>query len=211
MTAFLKYLLAIIAVSYASLVHAEGEGSTAPNPAQIRTYYDQISAEWDPVPVGVLNAFVAAEDRGFYDTAPQFSPLTQQLSSWFALPQQTSKLQKTAISFVIAEALSTDEILRWYVNAVYLGEKCFGVEGAAKAYFGKTVGDLSVPEIATLAALPKAPMFYHPEKSYEKALARRNFVLSEMAIAGFITEDAARTARQTDLISRSPISPCKEE
>ncbi|KIN70980.1 Transglycosylase domain protein [Sulfitobacter noctilucae] len=79
------------------------------------------------------------------------------------------------------------------------------------AYFGKSIDDLKLEEIAYLAALPKAPMVYHPVRSYERAVDRRDFVLSEMLEAGFISSDEAESAIQTALVVREPLEQCKQE
>ncbi|MEM7242371.1 MAG: transglycosylase domain-containing protein [Pseudomonadota bacterium] len=114
-----------------------------------------------------------------------------------------------ALSFVIGEALSHDEVLNWYVNQIFLGQSCFGAPGAAIAYFGRPIVDLKFEEIAYLAALPKAPVLFHPVRSYELAIERRNFVLSEMLESGFISNDEAETAIQTALIVRLPLERCE--
>jgi penicillin-binding protein 1A len=76
------------------------------------------------------------------------------------------------------------------------------------AYFGKTVEDLTTEEAAYLAALPKAPAHFHPIRSYDRALERRNFVLAEMQRAGFLSKTEAAQARQTDLFTKNPLGRC---
>lgn len=79
------------------------------------------------------------------------------------------------------------------------------------AYFGRPVVDLKLEEIAYLAALPKAPVHFHPVRSYDRAVERRNFVLSEMLEAGFISDDEAESAIQTALIVSVPLERCELE
>ncbi len=112
-------------------------------------------------------------------------------------------------SIAIGEALSHYEVLDWYGNQVFLGQSCFGFAGAAIAYFGKPIEDLRLEETAYLAALPKAPMLFHPVRSSDRAVERRNFVLSEMSKAGFVSEREAESARQTPLVVNRPLVSCE--
>ena len=78
-----------------------------------------------------------------------------------------------------------------------------------RAYFGKSVDELSLEESAYLAALPKGPNLFHPVRSYDRAVERRNFVLSQMLKAGFISDDEAAAASQTDITVRGPLGRCE--
>ncbi|WP_025050864.1 transglycosylase domain-containing protein [Sulfitobacter noctilucae] len=181
-----------------------------PSTDQIRQRYQELARSWPTIPSVALLAFVAAEDRFFFERPPQNSTVTRQIGRWYLYPR-AGKLQRVALSFVIGEALSHDEVINWYVNQVFLGQTCFGIPGASMAYFGKSIDDLKLEEIAYLAALPKAPMVYHPVRSYERAVDRRDFVLSEMLEAGFISSDEAESAIQTALVVREPLEQCKQE
>src|SRR5262249_28598797 len=87
----------------------------------------------------------------------------------------------------IESVLSKPQILELYLNQIFLGRNAYGVEAAARAYFGKDVGQLSLAECAFLAILPKSPTNYDPIRHHDRALQRRNFVLSEMLRNAFIT------------------------
>lgn len=180
-----------------------------PTSEQIRAHYQENEPQWQMAPQTILHAFVAAEDRHFFEKPAQNSTITRQIGNWHLLPG-AGRLQKIALSFVIGDALLHEEILNWYVHKIFLGQTCFGVTGAATAYFGKSVEELNLAEAAYLAALPKAPMHFHPIRSYDRAVERRNFVLSEMEKAGFISAAQAAEATQTPLIVRDPLERCEE-
>ncbi|WP_439526959.1 transglycosylase domain-containing protein [Roseovarius mucosus] len=211
MRAFLHLLPGIFMIIVAaSAARGENPASELPSPDHIREHYQEAATNWPTIPRTALMAFVAAEDRRFFEKPPQNSTITQQIGSWYLLPG-TGKLQRIALSFVIGEALTHDEVLNWYVNQIFLGQTCFGLPSAAMAYFGKPVEDLRLEEIAYLAALPKAPMFFHPVRSYDRAVERRNFVLSEMLKGGFISEHEAESAIKTALVVIQPLERCEPE
>ncbi len=90
--------------------------------------------------------------------------------------------------------LTKQQILELYLNSIFLGRNAYGVQAAARAYFDKDVNELSLPEAAYLAVLPKAPANYDPVRATQKALDRRNYVLREMSRNGYITEDQWKSA-----------------
>ncbi|NSY38934.1 transglycosylase domain-containing protein [Leisingera sp. ANG59] len=199
-----------IALSLATSAKSDTSEPTLPSVEQIRKYYQENARQWPRIPDPILQAFVAAEDRNFFEKQPQFSTITRQIGNWH-LPPRSGKLQKIALSFVISDTLSHEEILNWYVNKIFLGQSCFGVADAATAYFGKSVGELKLEEAAYLAGLPKAPVAFHPVRSRDRAIERRNFVLSEMFKAKFISEDEAGRAIQTNLRVSEPLIRCELE
>ena len=211
MITLLKWITLWLAAFLCTAAVQADEGSAQlPSPDQIRTYYQESGAELEATHPLMLNAFVASVDSHFFEKLPQYSRITQYIGTGYLTPR-ASKLHRLALSFVIAEALTHDEILKWYASKVYLGQDCFGTIAAAKAYFGKPVGELNLQEAAYLAALPVAPSAFHPVKSYSKAIARRNFVLARMANAGFITDGDAEIASQTDLIVLNPLKRCEQK
>ena len=104
--------------------------------------------------------------------------------------------------------LSHEEILDWYANEIFFGQSCYGVAGAAEAYFGKSVEVLNSGESAYLAGVVKSPVLFHPDRSYERALERRNFVLTEMRDAGFLSAAEVATASAAPLVFRDPLGQC---
>ena len=95
--------------------------------------------------------------------------------------------------------LTKQQILELYLNSIFLGRNAYGVQAAARAYFDKDVNELTLPEAAYLAVLPKAPANYDPVRATQKALDRRNYVLREMSRNGYITEDQWKAAAATPL------------
>ena len=163
--------------------------------------------DWHPLPGTMLQAIVAAEDREFFARPVQNSALTFQIAGWFLLPE-AARLKRLSMAERIGTALSHDEVLRLFAQRVYLGQACFGVTSAAVAYFGKSVDDLQAAEFAYLAALARAPFVFHPVQAIERARHRRDFVLSEMARIGAITEGEALQATSKLLGVRTPIGRC---
>lgn len=166
----------------------------------------------DKVPLQMREAIIAVEDRRFYehkgvdiwsllralvrdirsrDFSEGGSTITQQLAKNIFLPSDKTlerKIKEAGYALKIELTLSKDEILEAYLNYIYFGEGRWGIQNAARFYFGKNVEDLNLEEAAMLAGLLKAPSTYSPLKSKEKALDRRNVVLSLMKEQEYITE-----------------------
>jgi penicillin-binding protein 1A len=177
-------------------------------PEAVRAAYAADRDGWDVVPPLVVRAFVLAEDKGFWDRAPGRSTVTRTIGNWYPEPGAGPGL---AVAVAIGQALEGAEIADWFVNRVYLGQRCFGVAGAAGAYFGKDVAALAVQEVAYLAILPKGPAVFHPERAGGKAVERRNWLLGQMAEAGLIAPDEARAAMDLPLGVRAPLGSCEVE
>ena len=202
-------------------VHA-ADGSLVAEYARERRLYIPIQA----VPKRVINAFLAAEDKNFYEHGgldftgiaraavnyaqnfgssrrPQgASTITQQVAKNFLLSNEVSftrKIKEALLALKIERTYSKDKILELYLNEIYLGLGAYGIASASLTYFDKGVNELSVPEAAYLAALPKAPNNYHPFRQRERALERRNWVIDRMVEAGFINSDVAEKAKRTPL------------
>ncbi|AET67988.1 penicillin-binding protein, 1A family [Desulfosporosinus orientis DSM 765] len=166
----------------------------------------------DKIPKTMQQAIVATEDRRFYqhqgvdvwsifralvhdlrsgDFSEGGSTITQQLAKNMFLPSDKTlsrKFKEAAYAFKIELTLSKDQILEEYLNQIYFGEGRWGIQNAAQYYFGKNVQDLNLAESAMLAGLPKAPSLFNPVKDKEKALERRNVVLSLMKEQNYISE-----------------------
>jgi penicillin-binding protein 1A len=165
----------------------------------------------DGIPRVVRDAFIAAEDDGFYQhrgiepvsitralinnlvaggKIQGGSTITQQVVKQLALTPEKSyerKLKEMILALRLEEYLPKDEILELYLNHIYLGSGAYGVAAAAHEYFGKEVEDIGLAEAALLAGLPQAPSRYSPFRNWPEAKARQRYVLSRMANAGFIT------------------------
>jgi penicillin-binding protein 1A len=202
-------------------VHAS-DGSLLAEYARERRLYIPIQA----VPKLVINAFIAAEDKNFYEHGgvdfsgiaravmlyvqqygsgrrPQgASTITQQVAKNFLLTNEVSfsrKIKEALLSMKIERAFSKERILELYLNEIYLGMGAYGVAAASLLYFDKSVHELSVAEVAYLAALPKAPNNYHPFRQRERAVERRNYVIERMLEDHFITAQEAEKARKEPL------------
>ncbi len=122
------------------------------------------------------------------------STITQQLARNVLLTQKkaiTRKIQEVFLAMSIERNYTKDEILERYLNQIYFGHSAYGVETAARLYFGKSVSDLKLHQIALLAGLPKSPSGFSPYLNPEAALDRRSVVLSQMVKYGSITQAEA--------------------
>ncbi len=172
------------------------------------------------LPARMVQAFTAAEDSAFFShpgvdirglaragitllltgkRKQGGSTITMQVARNFYLTRKKTYLRKLYEIFLaldIEQKLSKQEILELYVNKIYLGHRAYGVGAAARVYYGKTLAELDLPEIAMIAGLPKAPSAYNPVSNPPRALARRNYVLGRMLDLEYITpgEHAAATA-----------------
>jgi len=175
------------------------------------------------MPPTVAEAFIAAEDRRFYQhdgvdgwgiaraivtnvrqgaVREGASTITQQLARTVFLSQDrtiTRKLKEAALAMKLERQLSKQQILEQYLNYVYLGSGAYGVADAAWIYFSKTPAQLTVPEAAMIAGLPPAPSIYSPLVNPDLAKEQRSIVLDRMAQAGFISASEAERGRNSPL------------
>jgi len=175
------------------------------------------------MPKELFQAVIATEDTRFYEHSgidflgilramltnleslkirQGASTITQQLArSLFLSPERSfkRKLKEALLAMKMEKVLTKDEILEVYLNQIYFGHGAYGVQAAARTYFGKDVEELSLSECAFLAGLPKAPNDYSPYFNPEKAKQRQGMVLRRMTDEGFITEQQYRKAYQQDL------------
>ena len=132
--------------------------------------------------------------------------------------RDTFEINPLSHTHFLTHGQKTDRVVVWfhgYTNSpaefAVLGQRCFGVAGAAEAYFGKEVRALAVEEVAYLAILPKGPAVFHPERAGIRALERRNWLLGEMADAGLIAGQVAKGAMDSPLGVRGPLGTCDRE
>jgi penicillin-binding protein 1A len=202
-------------------VHAS-DGALVAEYAKERRLYIPIQA----VPKLVLNAFIAAEDKSFYEHGgldfqgivragllyvqnmgtnrrPQgASTITQQVAKNFLLTNEVSfdrKIKEALLALKIERTYSKDKILELYLNEIYLGLGAYGIAAASLIYFDKSVHELTLPEAAYLAALPKAPTNLHPFRQRERAVERRNYVIDRMVEDRYITSPEAEKAKKEPL------------
>jgi penicillin-binding protein 1A len=124
------------------------------------------------------------------------STITQQVAKNFLLDSSQTydrKIREMILSFRIEQAYSKDRILELYLNEIFFGLGSYGIAGAALTYFDKSVNELTISEMAYLAALPRGPTNYHPYRHTERAIERRNWVIDQMVSNGFVeAEEAAK-------------------
>jgi penicillin-binding protein 1A len=202
-------------------VHA-ADGELLAEYAKQRRLYLPIQA----VPKLVINAFISAEDKNFYDhlgldfsgiaragvvylqnlgknRRPQgASTITQQVAKNFLLTNEVSfdrKIKEALLALKIERTYSKEKILELYLNEIYLGFSAYGVAAASLLYFDKSVHELTIAEAAYLAALPKAPTDLHPFRNRERAIERRNYVIERLVENGYVTADAGEKAKKDPL------------
>ena len=164
------------------------------------------------VPPQLIRAILAAEDDAFYyhqgvdfqgilraainnlrrgRTSEGASTITMQVArNYFLSPEKTyaRKIKEVLLAFKIEREFSKDQILELYLNKIFLGSRAYGFAAAAQIYFGKNLNELTLPEMALLAGLPKAPSRYNPLANPDSALERRAYVLRRMLKLGVIDE-----------------------
>jgi penicillin-binding protein 1A len=153
--------------------------------------------------VNLVRAVGAAwRDLHSHSRAQGSSTLTMQLTrNLFLSPEKTysRKIQEIFLSMQIERRFTKDQIFQLYANQIYLGHGTYGFEAGSLFYFSKHAKDLSLPEAALLAALPKGPESFSPIKYPDRALKRRNLVLSEMHTDGRITQEQEQAAQAMPL------------
>jgi hypothetical protein len=177
-------------------------------PAAVRSAYELAQEGWQPATDTVRHAFLVAEDKHFLDRPAIRSTITAAITYWY--PKRNGQ-PSLPVAAAIARALNHDEILEWFAHAAFLGQGCFGVDGAAAAYFNKSASELELHEAAFLAALVSGPAQIHPVRSHDRALARRNLVLDGMAEAGLISAQEASAAQASPLSVGVPLGTCPPE
>lgn len=183
----------------------------------------RVFVPYEAIPKQLIHAFISAEDKKFFShggvdfmgiTRAVFqnirnigrgrrmigaSTITQQVAKNFLLTNEASferKIKEAILAIRIERAFTKEYIMELYLNQIYLGHYSYGVAAAALNYFNKSLDELTIAEDAFLAALPKGPNNYDPDKRYDEAVARRNWVLSRMAEDGYISEEEAASAAQ---------------
>jgi penicillin-binding protein 1A len=197
------------------------------DPIQTYARERRVELSFDEYPPLVIHAFLSAEDKGFFShhgidftgligavadygfktvtgggRAKGGSTITQQVAKYLLKDSSYNigrKAREAILAFRLESTLSKEQILELYLNSIFLGRNAYGVQAAARAYFDKDVSELTLPEAAYLAVLPKAPANYDPVRATQRALDRRNYVLREMYRNGYIGEDQWKSAAATPL------------
>ena len=202
-------------------IHAS-DGALLAEYARERRLYLPIQA----VPKLVTNAFVAAEDKNFYEHGgldfggiiragwvyvqnygsnrrPQgASTITQQVAKNFLLTNEVSlnrKIKEVLLALRIERAYSKDKIIELYLNEIYHGLGAYGIAAASLLYFDKSVHELTIAEAAYLAGLPKGPNNYNPFRQRDRAIERRNYVIDRMVEDQYVTFQEGEKAKKDPL------------
>ena len=214
-------------------------------PVQTFARERRVDLSYDEIPPLVVHAFISAEDKDFFShhgldyagsvkavfnytthigrhgRVPGGSTITQQVAKYLLRDSSYNvgrKAREAIMAFRLEDTLSKQQILELYLNSIFLGRNAYGIQAAARAYFDKDVNELTLPEAAYLAVLPRAPANYDPERATQKALDRRAYVLREMYKNGYITRGSGKappmrrrsapfaTAATRSSVSRAAIS-----
>ena len=180
----------------------------------------------DEVPERLVQAFLAGEDNRFFEhpgvdwqgltravvylvrtgeKGPGGSTITMQVARNFFLSREKTyirKLNEILLALKIEREFTKDEILELYVNKIFLGQRAYGVGAAAQVYYGHPVTELTLPQLAMIAGLPKAPSRFNPVANPEQAVVRRNYVLRRMLELGYIAQDEHDAARDAPVTAK---------
>ena len=180
----------------------------------------------DAVPDLMKQAILAAEDERFYThggvdligvmraaisnftaggARQGASTITMQVARNFFLSREktfTRKFHEALLAFKIEASLTKDQILELYINQIFLGQRAYGFAAAAQTYFGKTLDELDVSEMAMLAGLPKAPSRFNPVVNPQRARLRQLYVLRRMEALGYITAEQLAVAEKRPVVTR---------
>ena len=180
----------------------------------------------DEVPERLVQAFLAGEDNRFFEhpgvdwqgltravlylvrtgeKGPGGSTITMQVARNFFLTREKTyvrKLNEILLALKIEREFTKDEILELYVNKIFLGQRAYGVGAAAQVYYGVPVAELTLPQLAMIAGLPKAPSRFNPVANPKQAVVRRNYVLRRMLDLGYIAQDEHDAARDAPVTAK---------
>ncbi|MGB1290869.1 MAG: penicillin-binding protein 1A [Pseudoalteromonas sp.] len=186
----------------------------------------RIPASIDEIPQPLIDALLATEDSRFYEhigidpigivrsaivlistgeKKQGASTITMQLARNFFLTREKAYIRKVKEIFIalhIENLLTKDEILALYLNKIELGNRAFGIGAAAQVYYGKSLNELNLAQMAMIAGLPKAPSALNPIRNPERAKARRNVVLGRMLDEGFITQETFNETTSQPITAR---------
>ena len=183
---------------------------------------------YDDIPKDAVNAFVAVEDRNFWDNmgvdfkgiirvsldyilsrgdeVAGASTITQQLTRTVFLNREVSverKMKEMMIAIRLTKKYTKEQIMEYYINDACFSNGIYGLEAASQAYFGVSAKELDLSQITYLCAIPNRPTYYDPYEHPERALTRRNKILDDMYEVGYITEEQCKQAKEEQLAVRA--------
>lgn len=192
--------------------------------AKLRADKDSNYIEYSEIPEAVVDAFIAVEDRTFWenegidikgivrvvvdaiktkgDEMHGASTITQQLARNIFLTHEVSierKAKEMLIAMALTDKYSKEDIMEFYVNDICYGNAYYGIEAASRGYFNKSVSELTLSQQVYLTALPNSPTYYDPYKNPERAITRRDKILGDMLECGYITQEQYNVATQEEI------------
>lgn len=197
--------------------------------AKLKADIDSEYLKYEDIPCEVIDAFVAVEDRTFWDNpgidikglirvgldavktkgeeVHGASTITQQLSRNIYLTHEVSlerKAKEMLIALKLTDKYTKEDIIEFYCNDICFANTYYGIQAASRGYFNKDVNELSLSQIAYLCAIPNSPEYYNPYKNPERALERRDKILGDMLELGFITKTDYNKAINEEIIIEQP-------
>lgn len=191
--------------------------------ANIHSVENRVPVTLNKIPKDLQQAFIAVEDARFYQhsgidprgilralwanltnkgVSEGGSTITQQLAKNAYLTQERTmkrKIQEAFLALQLERQYTKDEILELYLNQIYFGQGAYGVQAAAQIYFGKNAEDLTLPECAMLAGIPKSPNYYSPLNNLKAANERKAVVLDQMEKYRYIDSSTSRKAKAAEI------------
>lgn len=191
--------------------------------ANIHSVENRVPVTLNKIPKDLQQAFIAVEDARFYQhsgidprgilralwanltnkgVSEGGSTITQQLAKNAYLTQERTikrKIQEAFLALQLERQYTKDEILELYLNQIYFGQGAYGVQAAAQIYFGKNAEDLTLPECAMLAGIPKSPNYYSPLNNLKAANERKAVVLDQMEKYQYIDSSTSRKAKAAEI------------
>ena len=196
---------------------------------KLRGDKDTAYLTYDKIPTQVIDAFVAVEDRSFWEhpgidikglirvgydmvrtkgeEVHGASTITQQLARNIFLTHEVSlerKAKEMLLSIKMTEKYSKRQIMEYYVNNICFANAFYGIEAAARGYFNTTSADLSLSQLAYLCAIPNSPEYYNPYKHPERAVLRRDKILGDMHELALITDEEYEKAKAEEIVIQKP-------
>lgn len=196
---------------------------------KLRGEQDSSYLSYKEIPTDVINAFIAIEDRSYWDNPGidikgiirvgvdyiqtrgaekhGASTITQQLARGTFLTREVSlerKAKEMLVALELTKKYTKEEIMEFYVNDICFANAVFGIDAAASAYFNKRTDELTLSQIAYLCAIPNSPEYYNPYKYPERALERRDKILNDMRELEFITQEECDTAKAEEIVIERP-------
>ena len=190
---------------------------------------DATYIKYDEIPSDIVNAFIAVEDRRFWENpgidirgiaAAGYdafkskgrkirgaSTITQQLSRNIFLTHEVSierKAKEMLIALRMTKKYTKEQIMEFYCNNICFANAYYGIQAAARGYFDKDINEISLSQVAYICAIPNSPEYYNPYKHPERALERRNKILSAMKLLGYITDNEYNKAIDEEIVIKKP-------